>query len=136
MNIVIILTMGFWKNVDSELEFQSKSRKELAAAIGFDVTCISIGIKRDNTPAADTALKIAHALNVPLESLLGMEVKSSQKKFENEYVFEDILSEDFKKQVIIFKKYENLIENLEKLNSKSLHLIENLAENMVELSEK
>ncbi len=62
--------MGFWKKVDEELDYLGKSRKELASAIGFDVTNISFGIKRNSIPAADTALKIAQFLGVSLEYLL------------------------------------------------------------------
>lgn len=62
--------MNFWKKVDEELDYLGKSRKELASEIGFDVTNISFGIKRNSIPAADTALKTAHYLGVNLEYLL------------------------------------------------------------------
>ncbi len=62
--------MNFWKKVDEELDYLGKSRKELASEIGFDVTNISFGIKRNSIPAADTALKTAHYLGVSLEYLL------------------------------------------------------------------
>ena len=45
--------MGFWKNVDDELKYQGKERKELAAAADFDVSYIGKGIRRDSVPAAD-----------------------------------------------------------------------------------
>ena len=64
--------MNFWKKVDSELAYLGKTRKELANAIGFDVTNISFGIKRNSVPAADTALKIARFLGVSLDYLLDM----------------------------------------------------------------
>ncbi|MBO4629877.1 MAG: helix-turn-helix transcriptional regulator [Treponema sp.] len=65
--------MNFWENVVAELEFQGKTRKELAAEIGFDASNIGKGEKNGNIPAADTALKIAYSLGVSLESLLNME---------------------------------------------------------------
>ena len=65
--------MNFWENVVAELDFQGKTRKELAADIGFDASNIGKGEKNGNIPAADTALKIAHKLGVSLESLLNME---------------------------------------------------------------
>ena len=64
--------MNFWKKVDSELSYQGKSRKELAAAVGFDAANISFGIKRNSIPAADTALKVARFLDVSLDYLLDM----------------------------------------------------------------
>ena len=69
--------MNFWENVVAELEFQGKTRKELAAEIGFDASNIGKGEKNGNIPAADTALKIAHSLGVPLESLLNIENNST-----------------------------------------------------------
>lgn len=62
--------MGFWQNVDDECDYRGISRKELAAAVHFSVNTISSGIKRDGMPEADLALRIAKALNVPLERLL------------------------------------------------------------------
>lgn len=64
--------MNFWKKVDSELTFLGKTRKELAAAVGFDAANISFGIKRESVPAADTALKTARFLGVSLDYLLEM----------------------------------------------------------------
>lgn len=70
--------MNFWKKVDSELAYLGKTRKELAAAVGFDATNISFGIKRNSVPAADTALRVARFLGVSLEYLLDMNEPESQ----------------------------------------------------------
>ena len=70
--------MNFWKNVEAELCYLGKTRKELANAIGFDVTNISFGIKRNSVPAADTALKVAHFLGVSLDYLLDMSEEPNQ----------------------------------------------------------
>lgn len=82
--------MGFWKNVDEELEYIGKSRKELAAEVGFDVTNISFGIKRNSIPSADTALKISKVLGVSLEYLLdfaeGSEITTSYNPIIDEMV--------------------------------------------------
>lgn len=64
--------MNFWENVVTELSFQGKTRKELAAEIGLDASNIGKGERNGNIPAADTALKIAHALGVSLEYLLNI----------------------------------------------------------------
>ena len=71
--------MNFWKKVDSELSYLGKTRKELATAVGFDVTNISFGIKRNSIPAADTALKVARFLGVSLDYLLDMSESTTQK---------------------------------------------------------
>ena len=65
--------MNFWENVVAELEYQEKTRKELASEVGFDASNIGKGEKNGNIPAADTALKIAQVLGVSLESLLEMD---------------------------------------------------------------
>ncbi len=70
--------MNFWKKVDSELSYLGKTRKELAATVGFDAATINFGIKRNSIPAADTALKVARFLGVSLEYLLDMSESSSQ----------------------------------------------------------
>ena len=38
--------MSFWKNVDKELEYTGKTRKELAAEVNFPDSYISKGISR------------------------------------------------------------------------------------------
>ena len=62
--------MGFWNNVESELEYQGISRKELAFKAGISYAGIGLGIERDSMPGADTALKISKVLNVSIEYLL------------------------------------------------------------------
>ena len=79
--------MNFWKKVDSELVYLGKSRKELAAAVGFDAANISFGIKRNSVPAADTALKVARFLGVSLDYLLDMSDSPSQNS-ENSKILE------------------------------------------------
>lgn len=71
--------MNFWKKVDTELTYLGKTRKELANSIGFDVTNISFGIKRNSIPAADTALKVSRFLGVSLDYLLDMTDENSQE---------------------------------------------------------
>ena len=73
--------MNFWKKVDSELNYLGKTRKELAAAVGFDAANVSFGIKRNSIPAADTALKIARFLGVSLDYLLDMSESTDQSSF-------------------------------------------------------
>ena len=70
--------MNFWKKVDSELTYLGKTRKELAAAVGFDAANVCFGIKRNSIPAADTALKVARFLGVSLEYLLDMNESANQ----------------------------------------------------------
>ena len=70
--------MNFWERVDSELKYLGKTRKELAAAVGFDAANISFGIKRNSVPYADTALKVARFLGVSLDYLLDLNEPTGQ----------------------------------------------------------
>lgn len=102
--------MNFWENVVAELEFQDKTRKELAAEIGFDPSNIGKGEKNGNIPAADTALKIAHSLNTSLESLLNLEKEVSSKTGQPEIDLQ------------LCKKYYSVIQKLNEMpdNTKNL----------------
>ena len=115
--------MGFWQKVDDELSYLGMSRKELALKADFDVSYISKGIERNGIPIADTALRIAKALNVSLEYLLDMDAPTStQNKVEKMQ----------KKDIGIYRKYKETLEQLESINQKErkviLALIETLAE--------
>ncbi len=68
-----VLRMNFWENVEFELDKQGKYKKELAQAVGINASNFDKGKARNSIPAADTALKIARFLKVPLESLLEMD---------------------------------------------------------------
>ncbi|MDY5819231.1 MAG: helix-turn-helix transcriptional regulator [Treponema sp.] len=92
--------MNFWENVVAELEFQGKTRKELAAEIGFDASNIGKGEKNGNIPAADTALKIAHSLGVSLEYLLNMQEYSRKSSSEPDL------------DIKLCKKYYSIIKKL------------------------
>ena len=84
--------MGFWKNVESEMEYQGISRKELASKAGISYSGIGLGIERDSMPGADTALKISQVLNVPIDELLEgrKEIWTSDEDTALEYKFETL----------------------------------------------
>ncbi|MBO7582717.1 MAG: helix-turn-helix transcriptional regulator [Treponema sp.] len=102
--------MNFWENVVAELEFQGKTRKELAAEIGFDASNIGKGEKNGNIPAADTALKIAFVLGVSLESLLNMELSKKNNTVQPQL------------DIKLCKKYYSIIQKLNEMpdNTKNL----------------
>lgn len=109
------IIMSFWENVEEELKFQNKTRKQLAKAVGFDATTISKGLSNQSIPSADVALKIAYFLNVSIESLLGLPARAENKN-----------SEEEQKQIRYYKKYFTLISQAEHLNEQQLKAIENL----------
>ena len=107
--------MSFWKNVDKELEYTGKTRKELAAEVNFPDSYISKGISRNSIPSADLALKIAHALNVPLEILLDIKTTKSPSQKETE-----------QNQLRLYRKYHNIIEKMENFSEDKQTLVNNL----------
>nr|WP_318660708.1 helix-turn-helix transcriptional regulator [uncultured Treponema sp.] len=121
--------MGFWKNVEKELDFKGISRKELAFKADIAYTGIGLGIERDSMPGADTALKVARVLDVSIEYLLGENTKSQKAKSKKSNQ-DNILSE-----TELFRKYKRAILSLEKIpdNTKSavLEMIYRLANNAV-----
>ena len=62
--------MGFWVNVEKEMEYQGISRKELAYKANISYSGIGLGLERDSMPGADTALSIAKTLHVSIAYLL------------------------------------------------------------------
>lgn len=64
--------MGFWKNLEVELEYMNVSRKELAFSSGVPLSTINKGIQRDSEVTADVAIRISKMLGVSLEHLLGI----------------------------------------------------------------
>lgn len=106
--------MGFWKNVDKELEYTGKTRKELASEVNFPDSYISKGIARNSIPSADLALKIAHALKVPLENLLDIQIENPTAK------------QTEQKQLRLYRKYHDLIEKMESFSEEKQTVVNNL----------
>lgn len=115
--------MGFWANVEKELEYRGISRKELAFRANIAYQGIGLGIERDSMPRADTALKISKILNVPLEYLIDEEMLEVRKA-DGESC---LASSDKNHCVELYLKNEKIINNLEKLPFPVKLSIENMA---------
>ena len=113
--------MGFWKNVDKELEYTGKTRKELASEVNFPDSYISKGIARNSIPSADLALKIAHALKVPLENLLDIQIENPTAK------------QTEQKQLRLYRKYHDLIEKMENFSEDKQTVVNNLITDLEKL---
>lgn len=94
--------MSFWENVEYLLEQKGMLKKELAIEVGINPSNFGKGKLRNSIPAADTAIKIAHCLDVSLEYLLGMESSPDTK-----------ISESRNAELV--KKYYPCIKNLNSL---------------------
>ena len=72
--------MDFWERVEEELNFQGKTKKELAVLTNIKEQTLHKAFERNSSPSAETALKIADALNVSIEKLvIGKERKPTTK---------------------------------------------------------
>ena len=114
--------MSFWKNVDKELEYAGKTRKELATEVNFPDSYISKGISRNSVPSADLALKIAHALNVSLETLLAINNPKDSNDKQTE-----------QNQLHLYRKYHDLIEKMEGFSEKKQNLVNTLVNNLADI---
>lgn len=73
----------FLKRVLEELDFLNASKAELARFLNIRKSTVYSWFERNTVPAADTALKIADFLNVPLEYLItGKKDESKKSKIE------------------------------------------------------
>lgn len=114
--------MSFWANVDSELKFQGISRKELSYLVNVKEMTIHKGIERDSVPSADTALKIAKALNVSLEYLLGMSENNSKLPPQD--------AEDLQIATKMYRKYNTILNQLEHLSQKERTAVTQLVDTL------
>ncbi|GHV90558.1 hypothetical protein AGMMS50268_10610 [Spirochaetia bacterium] len=105
--------MGFRENLKSELEFNDMAVKELAALSGVQKRAIDNYLRTINAamPAADAAVKIAHALGVTVEFL--------------------VMGEEQQIPTGIRK----IIQNLHKVSMRDRKLIEDMLESMIERKE-
>lgn len=120
---VYSMKVNFWQVVLDELEYQGKTRKWLAAKANFDVSTIGSGLKRNGLPLIDLALRIASALNVPVEYLVTGKNPSSKAELRNE-------------DLHIYHKYAKTIQNLDALPDKERIPIINMIEEMKNLREE
>lgn len=103
--------MSFWSKVEQEREYQGLSRKELAFRANIAYQGIGLGLERNSMPGADTALRVAKVLDVPIEYLLDEEQLVTQAEKESGLSNDALKMRDIE----LYKKNQILIENLEKL---------------------
>ena len=118
-----IMGINFWQVVLDELEYQGKTRKWLAAKAKFDVSTIGSGLKRNGLPLVDLALRIAKALNVPVEYLVTGKNPSQQ---------DESKKEDLHK----YHKYAKTIDYLDSLPENERIPIINMIEQMQKLKKE
>ena len=110
---------NFWERVVDELDYLGITRTYLATTCNFSLTNIGQGIKLGSTPSAETAVKIAEVLGVSVEYLVdGTEPAKNPTAKQTE-----------QNQLRLYRKYHDLIEKCEKLDSDKIKLLEQIADN-------
>ena len=107
---------NFWLRVDEELEYLGKTRTYLANKCNFSLTNFNLGIKRDSTPSADTAVKIASVLGVTVEYLVTGSNSPANKK------------DDESEQLRLYRKHSEIIKKCEQLSPEKEKLLANFIE--------
>lgn len=117
--------MGFWKNVDEYLKFKGIPRKELAIGTGIKVQTIDRAIQRDSDAKFADGLKVCKYLNVSFEEFLGSEaVLPNDKKSDSQM--------EKNEQIILYRKYHELIQYCESLPTYQQQSVRQLAQNLAE----
>ena len=115
--------MNFWERVDDLLDRNDINKKTLAYEAGFDASNITKGIKNNNVPSAETAVKIAQVLGVSVEYLVnGTENTKSPSQKETE-----------QNQLRLYRKYHNLIEKMESFSEEKQTVVNNLVKDLEKL---
>ena len=115
--------MNFWERVDDLLDRNDINKKTLAYEAGFDASNITKGIKNNNVPSVETAVKIAQVLGVSVEYLVnGTETTKSPSQKETE-----------QNQLRLYRKYHNLIEKMERVSEDKQTVVNNLVNDLEKL---
>ena len=115
--------MNFWERVDDLLDRNDINKKTLAYEAGFDASNITKGIKNNNVPSVETAVKIAQVLGVSVEYLVnGTENTKSPSQKETE-----------QNQLRLYRKYHNLIEKMESFSEDKQTVVNNLVKDLEKL---
>lgn len=109
--------MNFWERVEFELDKKGMNKKTLANEANFSMSNISKGKKDNNSPSAETAVKISKILNVSVEYL----VTGENQILKNEGL-------DLKK----FREYSSFLEKLDSLSENQKELVKSIVDKMAD----
>ena len=111
----------FWKNVRSIIDYRKISLKMLASLADVPYSTITNGKNTERQPSVETAFKIASALNKSIESLM-----CDTARLESECSVLKLKNSLSKNDIALCRKYENIIDSLEKLPIRTREPIINL----------
>lgn len=109
--------MNFWERVNVLLEQKDINKKTLAAEAGFCQSNITKGIRDNNMPSAETAVKIAKILGVTVEYLV---------------TGEDRTRKDYLSVCDNSRKYQTFLSKVDSLSQENKELVFDLVEKLGE----
>ncbi|MGN0730274.1 MAG: helix-turn-helix domain-containing protein [Treponema sp.] len=110
--------MRFWENVEKELNFLGKTKKELSIDAEINLQSLHKSFERQSTVSAENAVKIAKALNVTVEYLVTGKNSSLQNS-------KPQLTDE---EIRVYRKFHDLIESCKNLSPKNIQLLKQVAE--------
>ncbi|NLC93324.1 MAG: helix-turn-helix transcriptional regulator [Treponema sp.] len=113
---------SFWENVAAELDYLEMTNKSLAEKVGITASGIGKGQKNGSCPSDETAIRIAHVLNVSVEYLVNGTNTTSKKGN----------SQKEAEQIRLYKKYKELIDFAESLPPAKQELVRQTIGNLKE----
>ncbi|MDR1443499.1 MAG: helix-turn-helix domain-containing protein [Treponema sp.] len=103
--------MGFAENLRDELDYQGLIVKELAAKTGINIHTLNHYLSgKKSMPPADTAVKIAAALNVSVEYLVNGNMRGRQDDMAKFLKFRDVLDDLLALPEAILKPIKSMIK--------------------------
>lgn len=118
--------MGFWKNVEKEINFSgSITRKTIAYETGLNIQTINRAIERDSRVYVEDALKVAMVFGKPVTYFLDtkIELNNSTKKDPNS---------ETKNQLYLYSKHQQLIADCESLSENGIRAVNLLANTLAQ----
>lgn len=110
--------MAFWENVEKELVYLGKTKKELSISAKINLQSLHKSFERKSSVTAENAVKIAQALGVTVEYLVTGKnslPQTSTSQFTDE-------------EIHLYKKFRSLIESCKDLSPKNIQLLKQVAE--------
>jgi transcriptional regulator with XRE-family HTH domain len=103
--------MGFAENLRDELDYRGLIVKELAAKTGINIHTLNHYLSgKKSIPPADTAVKIALALDVPVEYLVNGKLRDQQGDMAKFLKFRDVLDDLLVLPDAILKPIKSMIK--------------------------
>lgn len=120
--------MGFWKNVEKEIEFsESITRKVIAYETGINIQTINRAIERDSRAYVEDAIKVAKVFGKPVTYFLDEKITCNSSSSNDSNIETNC-------QLYLYSKYQKLISHCESLSDIDMRAITLLANTLAQKS--